>query len=78
MTSFFGRKEPYTVSEIKRKTCFCGKRAIFQWQCCANGNRWVPLCREHDIQLNEIAMAIMQIPGRRELLTKYRRQAKRG
>lgn len=72
---FTGRKKPYTNGEIARRKCFCGGQAVYQWNCCANGNRWVPVCREHDIQLNEVAMAVMQIPGRARLLAAYRRRA---
>ena len=69
---FVGRREPYTTIGIKRKKCQrCGSQAHAQWQCCANGNRWLPVCRECDIELNAIALKFFKIKYGGELLGKY-------
>lgn len=73
---YVGRKRPYTVGEIVKRQCItCGAQAKYQWQCCANGNRWLPVCRACDIALNEAALAVMRVPGRAVLLARYRRRA---
>lgn len=52
-----GRKNPYTAIGIKRCKCVrCGKRARYQWQICADGNTYRPLCAECDIELNELVL----------------------
>lgn len=52
-----GRKKPYTETGIKRCKCVrCGNRARFQWQICAYGNTYRPLCEECDIELNEMVL----------------------
>lgn len=76
VVKFAGRKRPYTIAEIAQKRCVaCGHQARYQWQCCANGNRWLPLCRQCDVALNEAALAIMRVPGRAKMLAAYRRRA---
>lgn len=53
-----GRSKPYTSIGIKRVKCSkrgCKKHGMFQWQCCALGNKWFALCAEHDVGLNKIA-----------------------
>jgi len=73
MNEFTGRREPYTVIGIKRKKCQrCSARPEYQWNCCANGNRWVPVCRACDIELNELALDFFRIKGRRKLMRKYK------
>jgi hypothetical protein len=75
---FVGRKKPYTVAEMRLKSCCaCGGQAVHQWQCCANGNRWLPLCLPCDVALNEVALAFLRIPRRAALLSAYRRQSAR-
>lgn len=67
-----GRKKPYTEAEIMRQRCPCLRRASHQWNCCAIGNRWVPVCDDCDIGLNEMVLAFFRVPDRAALLTKYR------
>lgn len=69
-----GRKQKYTVEEIKQLKCQCGKRCVYQWNCCANDNRWVGLCKDCDIALNEMVLAFFRVPGRDKLMIKYRRK----
>ena len=48
-----GRREPYTERGIRRLKCVrCGAQAEFQWQICADGNLWRPICRYCDRRLN--------------------------
>ena len=69
---FTGRKKPYTARGIVRMKCQrCSRKALFQWNCCANGNRWVPVCEKCDIALNKAAMEFFRIPNRRALLKRY-------
>jgi hypothetical protein len=52
------RKKPYTALGILRTRCSfrgCKKPGRHQWQCCALGNLYMPLCTEHDIGLNNVA-----------------------
>lgn len=72
-----GRKRPYTQAEITKSRCICGRRAAFQWNCCAIDNRWVALCKDCDIGLNEVALAYFRVPGRQQLIARYRKRVKR-
>lgn len=39
------RKKPYTVIGIRRMKCFrCGRPARHQWQICADGSQYRPIC----------------------------------
>lgn len=70
---FFGRREPYTERGISRVPCSrCGEPSRFQWQACANGRRYVGVCAECDIGLNDMALEFMRIPNRADLMTAYR------
>jgi hypothetical protein len=67
-----GRKKPYTQIGIRRLKCTrCGAQANFQWQCCANDNRWLPLCIDCDIELNSVALEFMSVPNRDKLMVRY-------
>jgi hypothetical protein len=77
VTRIVGRLRPYTVKELaaKRVLCAgCGKPAVHQWSCCSNKYRHVAVCLDCDFALNEMTLAFFRIPGRVELLTKYRRK----
>ena len=55
-----GRKKPYTYIGIRRLKCFrCGKQASQQWQVCADGNVYRPICIDCDIALNELVLRFM-------------------
>ena len=72
---FVGRKLPYTKAEIATKACVgCGAPSVHQWQCCANGNRWLTLCLSCDVALNEMVLAFLRIPRRAGMLAAYRRK----
>ncbi len=68
-----GRRKPYTAIGIRRLSCYrCELPAATQWQCCANGNRWLPLCRGCDVALNELALRFFRLPQGRKLIRQYR------
>lgn len=69
---FIGRKKPYTERGIRRAKCArCGAAALFQWQVCANGNRWQGLCKRCDVALNRLALQFMRHPHADTLLGIY-------
>lgn len=70
------RRTPYTEVGICRVKCAvvgCDNRAAHQWQICADGNRWRPICKAHDVAINE---AVMRLVFGREAskgpMTRYR------
>lgn len=68
------RREPYTERGIGRVTCCrdgCENKAVYQWQCCAMGNKWMPLCEDCDLGLSEVAMGFINHPERLDRMTKY-------
>lgn len=69
---------PYTVKGLSQAKCNCGKRPYAQWQVCANGNRWIPLCVDCDIKMNEMALTIAfgNTAWTKARLKSYRLQAK--
>jgi len=69
-----GRKKPYTAIGIKRVKCVCGKPALHQWNCCAINNRWVAICLDCDIAMNEMVLAFFRVPNRQSLITEYRKR----
>lgn len=67
------RTQPYTEQGIKRLDCLrCGMPARFQWQICADGNRYRPICDVCDIALNELVLEFMLHPDALQLAKKYR------
>lgn len=71
-----GRKKPYTAIGISRVKCAksgCRKPGESQWQCCALDNRWIPLCREHDIRMNELACIFMMGTKAGPIIAAYRK-----
>lgn len=70
------RKQPYTEEGIKRMACLrCGKPAVHQWQICADGNAYRPICLECDIALNEMALRFMNFPDWEAKIADYRVKA---
>lgn len=69
-----GRRQPYTEIGIRRVKCGvrgCRTKGHSQWQCCANGNRWVPLCKMHDATLNRLALNYIGHPEVEALMEAY-------
>jgi hypothetical protein len=74
-TGFVGRRKPYTLIGIRRKPCSrCGRPSVAQWQACANGRRFVPLCTLCDVKLNQVILDFMRLPGRSRLMLAYKRR----
>lgn len=68
-----GRKTPYTEVGIRRVPCYrCGKPASFQWQACADGRLFRPLCLNCDIALNKLVLHWMGDPDADMKITKYK------
>lgn len=71
-----GRREPYTEIGVRRLPCVrCGQPARFQWNVCADGNLFRPICTACDIALNELVLTWMGDPEAAEKIVAYR-QAK--
>lgn len=53
-----GRRKPYTQSGLARLPCWrCGRKpCLHQWQLCADGNIYRPLCVECDLDLNFLVL----------------------
>jgi hypothetical protein len=70
-----GRREPYTSIGIKRLRCVrCGGKAAHQWQVCADGNVYRPLCL-CDIALNKLVLEWANDPQAAEKTARYQQQA---
>ena len=66
------RSKPYTDRGVRRLKCFrCGKGATTQWQICADGNTWRPLCTFCDIELNKVVLEFMRFPKRKLMGAHY-------
>jgi hypothetical protein len=73
-TPYAGRVKPYTARGIVRQRCArCGEPARFQWSACANGNRWVPVCAQCDVELNAWVLGqFFALPNAAALMAEYR------
>lgn len=68
-----GRNKPYTAVGISRAECFrCGAKAAFQWQVCADRNRYRPLCADCDVALNKLVLEWMKDPEAEKKIAAYR------
>lgn len=57
------RTKPYTERGLRRLNCFrCGNNAHAQWQICADGNQYRPICVMCDIDLNRLVLEFMRDP----------------
>jgi hypothetical protein len=69
------RRKPYTEIGIRRLPCVrCGSKARFQWQICADGNIWRPLCGECDVALNAMVMRWVWGDTREDDIRRYREE----
>jgi transcription elongation factor Elf1 len=69
------RRKPYTKIGIRRLRCLrCGRPAVHQWQICADGNVYRPICQRCDLALNDLVMRFMRLPDREEKLARYRKK----
>lgn len=68
------RRHPYTQIGIRRLKCFragCSNRAATQWQICADGRAFRPLCLECDVELNRMVLEWAGFPDAAEKLARY-------
>jgi hypothetical protein len=66
------RTKPYTAIGIGRCKCIrCGAKAAYQWQICADGLIFRPLCPACDLELNRMVLEWANIPEWREKLAAY-------
>ncbi len=67
-----GKTKPYTARQIVKLACVCcGQPAKYQWNCCADGNVWRPICPECDILMNEIMLSLVRDPDRYQKMLDY-------
>lgn len=67
------RRKPYTVIGISRCKCFrCGAKAMYQWQICADGNVYRPVCLKCDVELNEVVLKFMGFPDWEAKMESYK------
>jgi hypothetical protein len=64
---------PYTSIGVRRLKCWrCRKRrAVHQWQICADGNRWRPICERCDVALNALVLRFMRDPDAARKAKRY-------
>lgn len=69
-----GRRKPYTAIGIRRLKCYrCKVRpAVHQWQICADGNVWRPICVECDVALNRLVLIWIGDPDAQAKISAYR------
>jgi NAD-dependent SIR2 family protein deacetylase len=67
------RKKPYTEIGIRRLRCFrCRvKRPTQQWQICADGNQYRPICNDCDFELNKLVLDFFGFEDVDEMMSKY-------
>lgn len=69
------RRKPYTEIGIRRIPCVrCKAKARFQWQICADGRQFRPLCVSCDVELNEMVMRWVWGDTREDDLRRYREE----
>ena len=68
-----GRRTSYTHGGIKRVACArCGnKPSAHQWQICADGNLYRPICVACDLELNRLVLEFMGFPNVDGLVGRY-------
>jgi hypothetical protein len=67
--------KPYTYIGIRRKKCVrCGAPATDQWQICALGRQYVPICTECDFFLNALVLQFVGWPNQLSTMLKYRKE----
>jgi hypothetical protein len=67
------RRTPYTAIGIKRCKCVrCGAKAHAQWNICALGVTYHPICRACDIDINRLVLRWLRHPKKTQLLKAYK------
>lgn len=72
MSWLIRRSKPYTAAGINRCACIrCGAQATYQWQICADGNNYRPLCVACDVALNRAVLKFMRHPDAKTVGDEY-------
>lgn len=68
----YGRRKPYTEIGIRRTTCVrCGATPSQQWNICADGNVYRPICVECDIEINRLVLEFIGDPDVNPKIKRY-------
>lgn len=70
-----GRRRSYTARGIKRLPCCvqgCKNQAHAEWRICADDRLARPICKQHDVAINETVMRLVFGSSREADLRKYR------
>lgn len=68
------RRRPYSEIGIRRIPCArCGQPSAFQWNICADGNRYRGLCAPCDVALNALVLSFIRDPEARAKIARYAR-----
>lgn len=66
------RRVPYTAAGIRRLKCVrCSAQAVHQWQVCADGNVFRPLCLPCDVALNKLVLEWANDPNAKQKVERY-------
>jgi len=65
------------ISQYMCSTMGCSRRAYASWAGCADDNVNRPLCPEHDVQLNLLALHWWEAPQWHEKMTDYQEKVER-
>lgn len=69
------RSIPYSAAGIGRVPCArCRRPSAFQWQICADGNQYRPLCKACDVELNTIVMRFVFGETKEAVIEAYRKR----
>lgn len=67
------RLTPYTDKGIQRVACArCGKPSSAQWNICAIGPQFLPMCKACDIDINRLVLQWIKHPDATKLLAQYK------
>jgi hypothetical protein len=70
---YHGRAERYLADEITDVPCLrCGEPSKQQFNVCANGGHFVPLCPACDVALNELVLTWLGVENTDALMAAYR------
>lgn len=73
------RTRPYTQRGIRRIRCFrysvCGNMAHAQWNVCAAGDAYWPICEDCDVELNAMVLRWMGFVDAERMIAEYERAA---
>ena len=66
------RYKPYTEIGIRRVPCIrCGEKSIHQFNICADGNSYRPVCQRCDIELNRVVLTFLRHPNVEAVMREY-------